>query len=224
VAFSPDGRAHTLGGPSDALAARALAVVVLDPSRGLYRVGETIPVRGDAFAEWGPGAERVTILDRQDRRPSLSLHDGTTGARLATLAADGTADSVSSTFLADGRVAVVEVHHAVRLRVFTRDGSESLSLEIAPRLAFVRPVEVAPGIVAVEIRNLEAFDTWTSVLVDVDHARVLRTERGLRPAPSSWYARVSGTTLVPSRLFIDDAGALVRLDLAKGARAKLLGG
>jgi len=53
---------------------------------------------------------------------------------------------------------------------------------------------------------------------------VIRSETGLRPAASSWFAWRAQTAPDHGSLFVDDRGALVRLDVATGARQVLLGG
>src|SRR5262249_5685476 len=105
-----------------------------------------------------------------------------------------------------------------------RDGAEAMSIDVARRLVQARAVEVAPGVLAIELKHFESYDESSSVLVDVDHARVLRTQRGLRPAASRGDARDHSAGVTPASLFLDDSGALVRLDLATGARQKVLGG
>jgi hypothetical protein len=222
AAFSPDGRAHVLVGTDESTRPGVLDVVVLDPATRRSSVTGHLPTRGNPMEHWGPGAERIAIVHRLDHRPSLTLHDGATGALLATLVPEGATGRISATFLHDGRLAVVEAGAGIRLRVFTRDGAEVLSLDVAPRFAMARAVEVAPPVVAVEL-PFQGARGADSVLVDVDAGRVIRVEEGLRPAASGWLLRDTGGAPAPSTLFIDDRGALVRLDLATGARAVVLG-
>jgi hypothetical protein len=224
VAFSPDGRAHVLIHSSEVSQPGTLDVVVLDAAIRHPTVTGHIATRGHPLELWSPSAARVAVVHRLDFRPSLTLHDGLTGALLATLVPEGSAGRVAATFLHDGRLAVAEAGSSVRLRVFTPDGAETLSLDVAPRYAMARAVEVAPGVVAVELPFQDSRGSASSVLVDVTAGRVLRTERGLRPATAarSWWER--GAASPPSSLFIDDHRALVRLDVATGARQTVLGG
>jgi hypothetical protein len=222
VVFATDGHVRTLAGPQDWLAPGVLSLVTIDPATGGYRVSAEIPTRGNPMAEWGPGAERLAIIDHQERRPSLALHDGATGARVATLAEEGTADRLSCTFLHDGRLAVVEERHGVRLRIFRPDGAETSSIEVAPSLAFARAVEVAPGVIAVDLQHFESFDVRATVLVDADAGRIVRIERGLSAAPSRPFAGDPSAATTPANLFVDATGALVKLDLATGERRRLL--
>jgi hypothetical protein len=146
------------------------------------------------------------------------------GALIATLVPEGRAGGIAVTFLRDGRLAVVEYGRGVVLRVFSTEGAESLSLEITPTFGFAQMAEVAPGVLAVELPSHGAGTGSDSVLVDVAARRVIRREHGLKPAASSWFT--PGAPAVPDAggLFIDDGGALVRLNVATGARQVLLGG
>jgi hypothetical protein len=166
----------------------------------------------------------VAVVHSQARRPSLTLHDGSTGALIATLVPEGRAGGIAVTFMRDGRLAVVEYGRGVVLRVFSTEGAESLSLEITPTFGFAEVAEVAPGVLAVQLPIHAAAAGSDSVLVDVSSGRVMRREHGVKPAASWWFAR--GAQAVPDAgaLFIDDKGALVRLDVATGARQVLLGG
>lgn len=222
VGFSGDGRAHVLVGPDERTKPGVLDVVVLDPASRRSTVTGHIATRGNPNELWGPGADRVAIVHRSDFRPSLTLHDGATGALLATPVDEGAAGRVSATFLHDGRLAVVETGAGVRLRVFTRDGVEVLSLAIAPQFAMAQAFEVEDGVVAVQLPFQAAGGASRSVLVDVAAGRVTRVEQGLRPAAGGFPREVTDSPA--SRLFIDDRGAVVRLDVATGARTIVLGG
>ena len=222
--FSADGRAHVLVGPNDRTGPGVLDVLVLDPTSRRSTVTGHVPTRGNAIECWGPGAERVAIVQRLDLRPSVTLHDGTTGALLATLVPEGSAVRASVTFLRDGRVAVVEAGRETRLRVFTRDGAEAVSVPVVAGFALERAVEVAPDVVAVELPYQGPRAESNSALVDLAAARVVRVERGLRPAPPGWFMRDTSGTADPANLFINERGALVRLDIASGERHVVLGG
>jgi hypothetical protein len=222
--FSADGRAHVLIGPNDRTGPGVLEVLVLDPTSRRWAVTGHVRTRGNAIECWGPGAERVAVVHRLDLRPSVTLHDGTTGALLATLVPEGAAVRASATFLRDGRVAVVEAGPGARLRVFTRDGAEAVSVPVAAGFALERAVEVAPDVVAVELPYQGPRRESNSALVDLAAARLVRVERGLRPAPAWWFLRDTSGTADPANLFIDERGALVRLDIASGERHAVLGG
>jgi hypothetical protein len=222
--FSTDGRAHVLVGPNDHTGPGVLDVLVLDPTSRRSTVTGHVLTRGNAIECWGPGAERVAIVQRLDLRPSVTLHDGTTGALLATLVPEGAAVRASATFLRDGRVAVVEAGRGARLRVFTRDGAEAVSVPVVAGFALERAVEVAPDVVAVELPYQGPRAESNSALVDLAAARVVRVEQGLRPAPEWWFTRDTSGTADPANLFITERGALVRLDIASGERHVVLGG
>jgi hypothetical protein len=220
IVFTSDGRAHVLS----ELSPGVLDVLVLDPATRKATTTGHISTRGYPFERWGPGAARVAVVHSQARRPSLTLHDGSTGALIATLVPEGRAGGIALTFLRDGRLAVVEYGRGVVLRVFSTEGAESLSLEITPTFGFAEVAEVAPGVLAVELPSPGADAGADSVLVDVSARRVIRREHGLKPAASWWFAR--GAQAVPDAggLFIDDGGVLVRLDVATGERRVVLGG
>jgi hypothetical protein len=70
--FSSDGRAHVLVGPNDRTGPGVLDVLVLDPTSRRWTVTGHVPTRGNAIECWGPGAERVVIVQRLDLRPSVT--------------------------------------------------------------------------------------------------------------------------------------------------------
>jgi len=220
IVFTSDGRAHVLS----ELSPGVLDVLVLDPATRKATTTGHIPTRGYASERWAPGAARVAVVHSQARRPSLTLHDGSTGALIATLVPEGRAGGIAVAFMSDGRLAVAEYGRGVVLRVFSTEGAEALSLEITPTFGFAQVAEVAPGVLAVELPIHGAAAGSDSVLVDVSAGRVIRREHGVKPAASSWFAR--GAQAVPDAgsLFIDDRGALVRLDVATGERRVILGG
>ncbi len=224
IVFTSDGRAHVLSGPADPLSPGVLDVIVLDPATGRAATSGRISTRGYASEHWGPGAARVAVVHSEARRPSLTLHDGSTGALIATLVPEGRAGGIAGTFMRDGRLAVVEYGRGVVLRVFSTEGAESLSLDITPTFGFAQVAEVAPGVLAVELPFPGAATGSDSVLVDVSAGRVIRREHGLKPAGPSWFAPGAEAAADAGALFIDDRGALVRLDVATGARQVLLGG
>jgi len=90
--------------------------------------------------------------------------------------------------------------------------------------SFPRATEAAPGVLAVELSSHGRGTQSDTVLVDANAGRVIRSETGLRPAASSWFAWRAQTAPDHGSLFVDDRGALVRLDVATGARQVLLGG
>jgi hypothetical protein len=220
IVFTSDGRAHVLSELSDG----TLDVVVLDPTTRKATTTGHISTRGYPFERWGPDAAHVAVVHSQMRRPSLTLHDGSTGGLIATLVPEGRAGGIEVTFLRDGRLAVLEYGRGVVLRVFSTAGAESLSLGITPTFGFAQVAEVAPGVLAVELPSSRVGAGADSVLVDLSAGRVMRREHGVRPAASSWFARGAQEVPDAGALFIDDGGALVRLDIATGARQVLLGG
>ena len=225
IVFDGDGRVHLLNGPADRFSPGILDVIVLDPATRKATTTGHISTRGQAIEHWGPGAARVAVIDSLGpRRPILTLHDGSTGALIATLVPEGRAGGISVAFMRDGRLAVVEYGRGVVLRVFSTEGEESLSLEILPTFGFARVAEVAPDVLAVEM-PFPGLDAGSdSVLIDVSARRVMRREHGVRPAALSWFARGAPEAPNAGGLFIDDRGALVRLDVATGERRVVFGG
>lgn len=225
IVFTSDGRAHVLSGTADPLSPGVLDIVVLDPATRKATTTGHFSTRGYPFERWGPGAARVAVVHSQPRRPSLTLQDGATGALIASLVPEGRAGGIAVTFMRDGRLAVVEYGRGVVLRVFSTEGAESLSLEIAPTFGFAQVAEVAAGVLAIELPFSPSSRSGSdSVLVDVSAGRVIRREHGVKPAASQWFAR--GAREVPGAggLFIDDGGALVRMDVVTGQRRVVLGG
>jgi hypothetical protein len=221
--FSADGRVHVLGGRTDPQLAGDLDLLVLDPATGGVSVTGHIPTRGNAIDRWSPDARRLAVIHRLDHRPSLTLHDGTTGALLASPVPEGSTGRLAAVFLQDGRLAVVEGGVGIRLRVFTTDGLESVSVDISRGFAATRVIEVAPGILAVDQPLFGGGQPPETVIVDASSGRILRRDAGLRTAAIGLFGNGTNTS-GPASLFIDEKGALVRLDTATGARDILLGG
>ena len=224
IAFDDHDRAHLLNPRQAPLSPGRLDIAVIDPGARSAATTGHIDTRGNPSETWAPGAVTVAVVHRPDLRPSLTLHDGTTGALLGTLVPEGGAGRIFATFLRDGRLAVVTSGRGVTLRLFSAQGIESWSLEVAPMFSLARTTEAAAGILAVELSLLGRGSRSDTVLVDANAGRVIRTETGLRPAAASWFAWRSQTLPDDGSLFIDDRGALVRLDIATGARQVLLGG
>jgi hypothetical protein len=225
VVFTPDGRAHVAALAQDRNQAGVMDLLVLDPTTRRATVTGRAATRGSPVERWSPAADRIAIVHHPEHGPSATLHDGDSGALVATLVPERAgAGHVSSGFLHDGRIAVVEARDRVVLHVFTRDGAETLALEVAPFFAHARVAEVDSGVLAADLpyRGPIARDS-DLVLVDVSGGRVIRREKGLALAGRPWFPPAVGDTLSPA-LFIDDHGALVRLDIATGARQVLLGG
>jgi hypothetical protein len=221
VVFAPDGRVQVASVP-EWNQAGVVDLLVLDPATRRATVTGHAATRGNPVERWSPAGDRVVIVHRPERAPSATLHDGVTGALVATLVPEGTGvGHVSVGFLHDGRIAVVEARDRAVLHVFTRDGAQTLALEVAAFFAHARVAEVAPGVLAVDLpyRGPLARDS-DLVLVDLAAGRVLRREKGLAIATRPWFAAGSPSPA----LFLDDRGALVHLDVTTGARRVVLGG
>jgi hypothetical protein len=172
------------------------------------------------------GGRRIVTLDA-----GAHLRDGATGAVLATLAASG--GRVETMFLSDGRIVVAEPRFAAgetgrpgaTLRVSDRDGHtlHETQLDLQPMGLSVGP-EVAPGRILVSSFR-SPFLAEDTLVVDVADGRVIERLGGLRPAMAFWMESTSpvGTGPGSIQFFRDDAGRVIRLDLATGARATVAG-
>jgi hypothetical protein len=193
-----------------------------------------------AWLRSSTSGERLLVLRR--RTPtglpdaqSLSkatLHDGVTGALLATLA-ENLAD-VDADFLADGRIALTEISDGgARLRVLDRNGNEARSIDLGPSREASLGGEPEPGRLFVGLGPCPMFlagpHGCETALVDLESGQITR-KPGASPAHSLWQARVSpwGPRPAPgslgAMLFRSDEGQLVRLDAKGGTRQVLLGG
>jgi hypothetical protein len=172
-----------------------------------------------------------SLLVKEGWRPSLpvrvTLYEGSTGARLATLAESprGAATDFDPALLADGRVVVVESGSTdARLRVFAPDGRELGVFVLGTDVAAAGfGSEITPGVIAVSLRR-RTTPRSEIVVFDVDQHRVLRRETGLRAAQPGWFWTTA--RCLPGspgcQLFVTEAGDLVRLDPATGERKVLL--
>ena len=224
IAFDAQDRAHLLNPLYDARSPGRVELVVLDPATRTATTTGSLDTRGNPSETWALGAATVAVVHRPDLRPSLTLHDGTTGTLIGTLVPEGGAGRIFATFLRDGRLAVVTSGRGVTLRLFSAQGIEAWSLEVAPVYSFPRATEAAPGVLAVELSSHGRGTQSDTVLVDANAGRVIRSETGLRPAAASWFWWRAPALPDDGSLFIHDGGALVRLNAATGARQVLLGG
>jgi hypothetical protein len=171
------------------------------------------------------------LVGTRDKR--VTLHDGRTGALLATLSEDLEAPKMR--FLSGGRVAVAGLTGAsARLLFFEGEKAPARSIELGPAARLVLGGEVAPGRVAVALNPFRSNDetarrAWKLAVVDMTGGKVDSHLSGLVPADRFgwWFSPVmppaeSGSPA--SKLFLDASGALVRLDPATRKQEVLLGG
>ena len=195
---------------------------------------ESTRLRSSASGERLLALRRRTPTGLPDAQ-SLSkatLHDGGTGALLATLAEN--LSDVDADFLADGRVALAEIQdRGARLRVLDSSGSEERSIDVGPFREASLGGEPEPGRLFVGLGPCPTFLAGTrsceTVLVDIASGQVTRNS-GVSPARPLWHARVGLWQRRPApgslgaMLFRSDEGQLVRLDAKGGTRQVLLGG
>lgn len=168
------------------------------------------------------------------REKRLTLHDGRTGALVATLADDLRSPQVR--FLTGGRIAVAGIAGASARLVFF-EGEKGIaapahSIDLGPAASISLGGEGAPGRVAVALNPFQRNDAashsaWKLAFVDMPTGAVSLGPDGLVPADRfGWWV----TPLLPpakagspsSSLFLDAGGRLVRLDPATGERRQIL--
>ena len=215
-------------------------IVTLRLRDGSQQPTGRLEVQESAWLRSSPSGERLMVMQRRtprglpDARPlgKATLHDGVTGALLATPA--GTVMDVDADFLADGRIALAEISDGgARLRVLDRNGNEARSIDLGPSREASLGGEPEPGRLFVGLGPCPMFLAGPrgceTALVDLESGQITR-KPGVSPAHSPWQPRVSpwGPRPAPgslgAMLFRSDEGQLVRLDAKGGTRQVLLGG
>ncbi|HVO49795.1 MAG TPA: hypothetical protein VMV60_02285, partial [Thermoanaerobaculia bacterium] len=195
---------------------------------------ESLPfLRLSADARYLVGTRRTTDDPRGTQ--ALTLHDGRTGALVATLAEE--LQRPQARFLTGGRIAVAGIA-GTQARVIFFEGEKgwappSRSVDLGPAGRVALGGEIAPGRVAVALLPFEenrppSRRAWTLAFVDAATGAVSPGPEGLVPADRfGWW---SDPTLPPaeagspaSLLFLDTESRLVRLDPATGAQTVVLG-
>jgi hypothetical protein len=167
---------------------------------------------------------------------ALTLHDGRTGALVATLAEDLRTPQLR--FLTGGRIAVAGIAGA-RAGIIFFEGEKGFGfptprpIDLGPAKRLVLGGEVAPGRIAVCLlpfeENFPASSRAAKIaIVDVATGAVSPGPDGLVPADryAWWFTQIlppAGAGSPASALFLDAGGRLVRLDPATGERKVLLG-
>lgn len=195
---------------------------------------ETLPyLRLSPDARFLVGTRRLT--DDPGGAQTLTLHDGRTGALVATLA-DGLR-SLQARFLTGGRIAVAGIAGAQARLVFFEGakgwGAPGRIAELGPAKRVVLGGEFAPGHVAVSLIPFEE-NSWALqrgaklAIVDAATGAVAPGPDGLVPADRlGWWLTPALTSAeagsLASSLFLDADGRLVRLDPKTAAQTVLLG-
>jgi ABC-type transport system involved in multi-copper enzyme maturation permease subunit len=195
------------------------------------RIGrETLRLRLSADARFFVGTRKVG-----ENATMLTLHDGRTGALIATLAEE--LQRPQARFLTGDRIAVAGIAGAqARLSFFEGErgwGAPSRSVEMGPAKRVVLGGETVAGRVAVALlpfeENLPAsLRAAKLVAVDAATGAVSPLADGLLPADRmAWWVNPVMTPAEAgapwSLLFLDADSRLVRLDPATGAQTVLLG-
>lgn len=177
------------------------------------------------------GADGRYFVGTREKR--LTLHDGRTGALVATLSEDVEAPKMR--FLSGGRMAVAGVADGKgALKIFLEgEKTPPLHVELGAASTVVLGGEIAPGRVAVALNPFRSNDessrrAWKLAFVDVTTGVVSPGPDGLVPADRFgwWFSPVMPPAEAgspASKLFLDASGALVRLDPASGKQEILLG-
>ncbi|MGA7990061.1 MAG: hypothetical protein WCC53_01385 [Thermoanaerobaculia bacterium] len=221
------------------LAPPVLEVVELSlPSKQSLVTGrfdrETLPfLHLSADARFLVGTRR--LRDDPDGKQALTLHDGRTGALLATLAEDFR--SPQARFLSGNRIVIAGITGATARVVFFEGekgwGAPSLSVDLGKASRVVLGGEIAAGRVVVSLLpfedNLPASRRAARLaFVDAATGVVASGPDGLVPANRFgwWFNAVlppAEAGSPSSTLFLDAEGRLVRFDLATGTQTVLLG-
>jgi hypothetical protein len=194
---------------------------------------DTLPfLRISADGRYLVGTKRTT--EDPSGKQALTLHDGRTGALVATLSED--LDAPKMRFLSGGRMAVAgSADGKGVLKIFLEsERTPSRAIDLGPAASVALGGEIAPGRVAVALNPFRSNDetgrnAWKLAVVDVSAEKVVSSFDGLVPADrfSWWFSPAlppAEAGSPASKLFLDASGALVRLDPATGKPEFLLGG
>lgn len=224
------------------LAAAAFEITELSlPSKKSSVTGrfdrETLPfLRLAADGRFFVGTRRLT--EDPNGASALTLHDGRTGATVATLGED--LRNVQARFMTGNRIAIAGIANSrAKMKIFSegeegRGAAPARTIDLGPAKRLVLGGEIAPGRIALSLlpfeENLPASPrTARLALVDVSSGAVSFAAEGLVPADRFawwWFSPVlppAEAGSPASSLFLDADGRLVRLDPATGARTVLLG-
>ncbi|HEX7527804.1 MAG TPA: hypothetical protein VF425_01755, partial [Thermoanaerobaculia bacterium] len=175
-------------------------------------------------------------LAASNNEKRLTLHDGRTGALLATLSEDLEAPKMR--FLSGDRTAVAGVANGKAVLKIFLEGEKSWSapakiVDLGPAAGLLLGGEIAPGRVAVALNPFRGNDdrsrrAWKIAFVYVATGAVSAGPDGLVPADrfAWWFSPVlppAEAGSPASKLFLNASGALVRLDSGMGAQTVLLG-
>ena len=168
----------------------------------------------------------------------VALYDGASGAQIAVLAEGDSVATRRARFLSDGRVALVEGSRAgSRLRLFSREGREELSLPLPGADAVAVGGEPAPGRLWVATKLdapgaagvVAGGRAWKLAVVDLAAGSVREVATGIW-SPNYWPGFSVPPSVQPApgapgtRLLVAADLSLVRVDPESGQVTKVVGG
>jgi hypothetical protein len=167
---------------------------------------------------------RWIVLGSLQGTAPLTLHDGRTGERIAVLAED--LRRASARVLSGGEIAVAGVRQETAvIQIHAADGALLRTADLGPaRFASIN-AEPAEGELLLASLPGGTDLTWRVWVVDRGSLRVVRTLDRLRPVAHDWWMPEMPEPQVGarrSRLFLDEAGALVEVDVHTFRRKVLL--
>lgn len=180
-----------------------------------------------ARAFFDPAADRLVVSATKKK---VTLHDGRTGALHAELLG-GDAFLWSLSILSSGEfVIVTKSPSGWDLRSLSKDGRLEGTIPLGQTARAEVSGEIALGRVFVSTRRAEStylpHQGWTTRLVDIRSGEVVRELSGLHSVwTRSFWMKSLGSPVVPPEtawLFVDETGALVRVDPETGIRSRLL--
>jgi hypothetical protein len=203
-------------------------------SKTVTVMGTSEMLRGPLLVQMGAGGERIVVREKTGSR--ITLRDGRTAERLATLRESPSLVFSWPFFLSDGRPGLaLTIGQSATVEIYSAAGAKEKTIAL-PQRGSLRPGgEVAPGRLAVVLTSVEpapvgslATTERTLYLVDVDGGTATRVANGLVPVLVPWWTRPSSIppgTEATRLFFSSEKGglALVRFDPSTGERRVLLG-
>lgn len=228
VVFLEDNRLRGLrrSGDQDPVA----QIVEIRLPGGQTEVTGQVTAGAAAWIQWDDAGERILVF-HQTEPMSVTLHNGRSGALLATLGEPGTRRSANGGFLSDGRIAVVESRASTRLRILSSTGEEEWALTLAegPLEAHLGG-EIAVGRLVVGLHGRFAAGN-KAIEVDLIDRKIAQSWDGLDPVLGHLSSGPFGTMadrVKPgepgTHLFLSPQRGLLRVNPTTGERTVLLGG
>ncbi len=197
-------------------------------TRKVTVTGTSETLRGPVFVQVGAAGERIVVREKAGLR--ITLRDGRTAARLATLRESPSPVASWPFFLSDGRpVLALNSAGSGALEIFSTGGASERRIVLPERGALRPGREIAAGVLTVSLFSpLGSGRTAPALyLVDTNAGTSRRVANGLMPVVDPWTLQ---TSILPgteaSRLFLSTEDArisLVRFDPTTGRRTTVLG-